>query len=288
MHDQADELRRHFRWDAPHVPDARLPLVAFLGSKGGVGTTSLVAATGHALAWSGRPVVVVDGDLEGPDLAALWHIETDRSLADVLAGHATLHEALRPGPHGVLVLAGSWDRRGGLAASPAAHERLTQALRGLEGHAELVLVDAGNRPAPSVERWCRVADVVVLVGTAEPVALLDAYASAKSLHADATPALPPWTLLVNRADRLTGQDVHRRIAAACQRFLGWELEHLGQIPETDLPLSAVDPRVIPSPQIGELAARLLERAQRAARESTIPIQPSDSRQPIKSHSRVTS
>lgn len=147
MTDQANELRRlvlRAGRTAPAAEGPRPQLVVVLGGKGGVGTTTIATRLAMALAQDGRRTVLIDADLDGPDVAALLRIEERHTLADVLLGARTVHEVLVRGPAGLLVAPGPWGRAATLERLTAAHERLVSELLALGPHAEHVIVDAGR------------------------------------------------------------------------------------------------------------------------------------------------
>lgn len=71
------------------VPSKTPPIVTFHSFKGGVGRTTLVAAFAVQLA-RGKPrrrIAVIDLDLEAPGIGALFGVDTERGVLDVLIDH---------------------------------------------------------------------------------------------------------------------------------------------------------------------------------------------------------
>lgn len=237
MHDQADELRELVRRTSAASAADLSPLtpriVAVTGGKGGVGTTTIAANLGVALALAGRRVVLVDADLDGADCAAVCHIEARLSIADILAGRHNVHEVLTLGPAGLLVVPGPWSPDEAVSCSPAAQDRLLCELRGLGPHADIVLIDAGSGMNRTVARFCQAAEQLLMVTTPDPIAILDSYASIKVLHTGRHDL--PIRSVVNLADEDTAAAVHRRLDQVCQRFLGLSLSAAGHV--------ATDPRI---------------------------------------------
>jgi MinD-like ATPase involved in chromosome partitioning or flagellar assembly len=61
--------------------------VSFYSFKGGVGRSTLLAATAWRFARAGKKVAVIDLDLEAPGLAALFDVETRRGVLDFIVDH---------------------------------------------------------------------------------------------------------------------------------------------------------------------------------------------------------
>jgi flagellar biosynthesis protein FlhG len=263
--DQASDLRRLVRFDSSERPVAAAPaprLIAVAGGKGGVGTTTMAVNLSVALVLAGRRTILVDADLNGADVAGMCRLNDRYSLAHVLSGARSVHEALCLGPGGILVLPGAWGHGKIADCPPQSQERLLAALRRMGDHADFVVLDVGSGLNRVVRRFWHAADHVVLVTTPEDASVMDAYASIKVL-ADGDPQLSIGTL-VNRAPPHVAADVHGRLSRVCQRFLGVRLACLGHVPESWHVLSAVrtrQPLMLASPQL-EPARRCEAAAQR--------------------------
>ena len=68
--------------------------IAVTSAKSGEGKTSVASNMALVHASSGRPTVLIDGDLRGAGLTRLLNVRSSPGLSDVLAGDATLDEAL--------------------------------------------------------------------------------------------------------------------------------------------------------------------------------------------------
>jgi flagellar biosynthesis protein FlhG len=262
MPDQATELRQLVRIDAQHArPRAgSLPqLIAVAGGKGGVGTTTLAVNLATALARGGRATVLVDAHLEGADVASLCPVDERYTIHDLLAGTHSIHEVLCRGPGGVQLVPGGWGTGRLVEWSPPAQERLIASLRGLHPHAEFVVLDIGSGRTRIERRFWHAADKVLLVATPDPNAITNAYAAIKVL-AEGDPGLPIYSL-INLAPADEADDVHARLAQACQRFLGMRLLAAGHL-QADSHVAAASrarqPFALSAPQ--SEAARLIELA----------------------------
>jgi flagellar biosynthesis protein FlhG len=161
-------------------------------------------------------------------MAALCGLETHDSVADVLAGRRTVHEVLQRGPAGVQLVPGAWGRDSQGLCSAAAQQRLIAELHDLGRYAELVIVDVGSGISEVAHRFWQAADLVLLVTTPEPNAIMDAYACVKVLGAGVAARVLTLVNAVGSTDEAC--QVHLRLAQACQRFLGRDLLPVGHVP----------------------------------------------------------
>jgi len=237
MHDQANHLRALVsagRRLGP-VSNSAPRLIALAGGKGGVGVTTLAIRLAQALARDGRRTLLVDADTQRPDVATVCQLQDGYSVADVLYGRRTMHEAIRLGPGGIQILPGvsplgqTAPRAGATPWTPAAQERFIADLRSLGPHADVALLDVGSACDAVAHRFWQAADEVLLVTTPDPVAVLDAYAAVKTFWAGA--GKTPVASLVNQSnDEAEAAEVHERLRQACRRFLGADLAQAGTAP----------------------------------------------------------
>lgn len=274
MNDQAAELRnlvlRSRRFNAAIAgPEPRL--VVLTGGKGGVGTTSLALNLAIAMSQNGSRTVLVDADLYRADTAVMCGISEQGSVADVLKGRQDIHEVLQMGPGGIQLVPGVW---GGdtedqvLTKSP---QRLTSQLKTLGRFADVVILDSGGRASETVKAFWQAANDVVVVTTPDPVAVMDSYATLKTLGGKSAAAIH---LLVNRCpNSQVAEDVHRRIDQSCQRFLKTSINQVGHVPTDELmaesaershPLLVYAPSAQVSVRIQQIASTLLQSEKRAA------------------------
>jgi len=284
MHDQANELRQLVMRDQPRRTAAKRPkLVLVTGGKGGVGTTTVAVNLAVALARQGRRTVLVDADPAGGDVATLCGIDARHDITDVLSARRTAGEVLHPGPDGLQLVCGAWATDDLRECTPGARQRLIEQLQRLRPRVEILVVDGGNGLHRSGQHYWAIADIVLTVTAPEAASVMDTYAAIK-LHSAGDPTAPV-RLLVNRAPtREVAEDVGERIARACQRFLGIELEAIVSLPvepqasvaaEIPEPLVSAAPDCRVSKEIETLALTLAEALARAvSRKPTAGCVPS--------------
>jgi flagellar biosynthesis protein FlhG len=232
MPDQAHDLRRlatHCdRAEAPRRSD-RPTLVAVVGGKGGVGTTTVALSLAAAVARTGKRTLLIDADPRGGDLALICGIEEQHTLADVLAGRRTWHEATYAGPGGVGLILGQPGWQDGGSPAIAAGQLLEQLDR-RELHAELVVIDAGNTLAGLLPHVCRAADAVLMVTTSDAASIVGAFAAIKTLVSISCHGsrLPKLYVLVNMTPAApAAETAFYRLGRTCRRMLGIELQSAG-------------------------------------------------------------
>ena len=197
--------------------------------KGGVGKTTTSVNLAVALWRAGNAVALVDADIGMANLAAVLDLEPEATLHDVLAGRATVDEAVIEAKDGdLMVLPGSRSLDSFAEADPNA---LVAAVEELADRADYVIVDTGAGLSYEDVLPLGMADGVVLVTTPDPAAFGD---TTKTMEVADLLGAPIRGLVVTRAVPDTNSEA---IAAE----IGAEL--LGTIPE--------DPAVMASTVAGD-------------------------------------
>jgi flagellar biosynthesis protein FlhG len=200
------------------------PLVAIASGKGGVGKTWFAITLAHALALRGRRVLLFDADLGLANVDIQLGLMPAHDLASVLAGRATLAQAvLRHREGGFDILAGRSGTGSLSGLSPDRLERLLAGLREAAAPYHLVLLDLGAGVEHGARRLAAAADRLLVLATEEPTSLTDAYAVLKLHAADraASPGGGDTRIIVNQAtSRAGGERTYATLARACASFLG--------------------------------------------------------------------
>jgi flagellar biosynthesis protein FlhG len=202
--------------------------LAVTGSKGGVGKSNLVVNLAIALGRNGRRVLLVDGDLGLANLDVLLGLVPVRTIEHLVRGEAGVKELLLEGPGGIHLLPAASGIPDLAKLDGPTRDRLLEALSDCSSLADAVLVDTGAGLGDTTLALQLAASRVVVVTTAEPTSMVDAYASLKVLWS-ADPD-KPVDLVVNDVE--TYDDAQRsydQIAKASRHFLGREPGWLGPV-----------------------------------------------------------
>lgn len=194
--------------------------VAIASGKGGVGKTWFAITLAHVLARRGRRVLLFDADLGLANVDIQLGLTPLLDLASVVAGTATMADAIAPfAPGGFDVLAGR-SGSGTLATlDAAALERLLSRLAMELGRYDTVLLDLGAGLDRSVRRMAAWCNTLLVVATEEPTSLTDAYATLKLYAADRRDG--DARLVVNQASTpAAGDRTAATLTRACAAFLG--------------------------------------------------------------------
>lgn len=232
MNDQAHQLRnlklrasledRHTGRSAPYV-------VALLGSKGGVGNTTIAAQLALALSNFYRVGVVCTGTAVA-DLAAISGVN---DLSDIHDGSSiTWREHLKLYGDDV-----AWSS--GVSAGAA----LGHWAERTNDDADVLVCDCGSwsskHQPPS---WFDRADQLVITTTSDNLALMDTYACIKQLVQEDPALSARLRILVNQvADREATRQSLERLELTCHRFLRLDLKPATCVELVATPALPIDP-----------------------------------------------
>ena len=212
-------------------------LIAVASGKGGVGKTWLCISLAHALAKTGRRVLLFDADLGLANVDIQLGLTPKHDLSAVLSGKVDLWDAIVIRPEGFHILPGR-SGSGTLAGlSSAIVDRVLTLARTAAAEYDITLLDLGAGLEPPVRRMAAGADELLIITTDEPTSLTDAYAVLK-LHAQDAPK-GPARIVVNQAPSPSaGERTYATIRRAATTFLSLDpplagiIRRDGRVPES--------------------------------------------------------
>ncbi|MFO7483042.1 MinD/ParA family protein [Oceanibaculum nanhaiense] len=194
-------------------------IIAIASGKGGVGKTWLSVTLSHALALSGESVLLFDGDLGLANIDVQLGLMAKRDLGAFIEGKATLGQTVMQHPDASFSVIAGRSGSGSLAALPVPRlTHLGEELQQLALGYDRVVLDLGagiDRTVRTLASW---AGTTLVVTTADPTALTDAYAFIKlTLQGDPGADI---RIIVNMVDsKSEGLRTYQTLLKACQSFL---------------------------------------------------------------------
>ena len=218
--------------------DRTARVIAITSGKGGVGKTNVGVNLSVTLARMGRQAMLVDGDLGLANANILLGLNSDATIADVIARERRLQEVVLEGPCGMVLVPGH--SGGGLSSGrgKAERRRIAEAFRPYAASVDHVIVDTSSGIAPDTLRAVAESDLILLVLSDEPTAFMDAYQMVKALALDhQRREISVVTNMVRDED--AGRQLFHHFDAVVRRFLPVELAHLGSVPRDERVREAV-------------------------------------------------
>lgn len=256
--DQATRLRKlvesgEVTVTLPLRTTRRARIITISSGKGGVGKTNLAVNLAIALQSRAVRTTLLDLDYGLANADLLCGLNPATRVDRALATDTPLDDLAVLAPGGFRLIPGAV----GLARSGSENDLLAR-LPELDATADALILDTGAGMGPLVRSALRVADLALLVATPEPTSIADAYALLKVACQSAPNAQFSPMLVINQcASAEEAHEVHQRINAVANRFLGRDLPLLCTLP-TDpcLPLAvrARRPLLLSSPQSPAAAA----------------------------------
>jgi flagellar biosynthesis protein FlhG len=217
-------------------------IITVTSGKGGVGKTSFAVNLATELAVRGHRSVLIDADLGLANAHILCGSTAQKSFDLFLDGKAKLADIVQTGPAGMKLISGGSGIAEMANLDAAGRARITDAILRLRPHCDVIVIDTGAGVAHSVTDFVMIADQTIVVTTSNFAAIADAYGIIKvSVQAGST---APMHLVVNRVRSPEEADqVFKKIRGCTERFLDFNLEWLGLLPEDNATNNAVQKRV---------------------------------------------
>lgn len=115
-------------------------IYTIISGKGGTGSTTVSINVGAAIAGFAKKTLLIDADIGMPTVGLMLGIETSKAtLHDVLAGNATIKEAIYDGPNNMKVIPGSISLQSFMNTDP---DKLADIVESLRESYEFIIVDS--------------------------------------------------------------------------------------------------------------------------------------------------
>ena len=129
--------------------------------KGGTGKTTVTVNLGTSLAQLGKETFILDADIGMANLGLVLGLESvPVTLHEVLAGKASVDDAIYEGPNGLKVVPSGISLQGFQNADP---EKMKDVMRDLIGRSDFLLIDAPAGISKDGVVALAIADEVILV-----------------------------------------------------------------------------------------------------------------------------
>ncbi|WP_079508446.1 MinD/ParA family protein [Mesobacillus jeotgali] len=227
MSDQAEKLRNRLRTT---IPDREAKTLAVVSGKGGVGKSNFSLNFSISLAKKGNKVLLFDLDIGMGNIEILMGKHSSLSIADFLAGKASMEEVIFQGPHGVEYISGGTGLSQLIRMDKESVEYFTTSLSDVLRKYDYIIFDMGAGLNEETLSILLSVNEIFVITTTEPTSLMDAYATMKYIHL-ADDSLP-FYLVVNRAGSIKeGMETMARLEDVLRKFLGRTPIKLGLLPD---------------------------------------------------------
>lgn len=202
-------------------------ILAIASGKGGVGKTWFSVTLAHGLSKMGQRVLLFDADLGLANVDIQLGLMPQRDLGGVIAGRLSLAQAKIHYDDGNFDIIAGRSGSGSLATLPSNRlQSLGTELVHLSDTYDRVVMDLGAGLDRTVRMLAARAGKVIVVTTAEPTSLTDAYAFVKVAHQNDPNC--EVSIVVNSADSVNeGRKTYETLRKAAMNFLKFEPQLLG-------------------------------------------------------------
>ncbi len=206
--------------------------IAIASGKGGVGKTNITASLAIALQKLNKKVMIFDADLGMSNIDVILNLATKYNIEHLFKGEKKLKDLIVEGPHGVKVLPASSGIQELTALDEFQRLRLIEEFETYDENLDYLLIDTSSGITSNVAFFCMAAQEILVVTSAEPTALTDAYALMKVLFTKYQEK--NFKVLVNNVkDNKEAVEVYNRLSTVTERFLNISIDYIGYVPHDD-------------------------------------------------------
>jgi len=203
---------------------------AVTSGKGGVGKTSLSVNLACEFSRRGHRTIIVDTDLGLANAHILAGIKPSRTLSDYVEGRAELAQIIETGPCNVKFISGGSGVKEMANLDDNGRARICLAIDEMKPFCDVIILDTGAGVSNGVTDFVTMADHTLVVTTSNFAAIADAYGIIKVVVQDGY--TKPIHCVVNRVrSPEEAEQVFLKLKGCTERFLGFDLNWLGLLPE---------------------------------------------------------
>jgi flagellar biosynthesis protein FlhG len=240
--------------------------IAVTSGKGGVGKTNTAVNLATTMCRLGKRVILFDADFGLANAHVLLGTNPKATIADFLAGTASMAEVITPAPLGLKFVSGGSGLIELLNLDNQARYRMVAGLSSLQSEIDYLIVDCPAGASDSTLFFVNAVDIALVVLVAEPTSFLDAYAMLKAAYLEKN--IAEFSIMVNMAENSkTAEANFKKFRDIAMRFLDVKLHYAGMIPQSTAirqsiikrkPISVSQPKSSLAENYESLARRLMK------------------------------
>ena len=212
--------------------------IAIASGKGGVGKTNITANLAIGFSRLDKKVLILDADLGLSNIDVILNLATKYNIKHLFNGEKKLKDLIIEGPSGIKVLPASSGIQELTELDEFQRLRIIEEFDSYDDEVDYLLIDTSSGISANVAFFCMAAQEIIVVTSAEPTAMTDAYALIKVLFTKYQEK--NFKVLVNNVkDEKEATEVYRRLSTAAEKFLSISLDYLGYVPYDPLLQRAV-------------------------------------------------
>ncbi len=215
------------------LDEKKVRTIAIASGKGGVGKTNITASLAMALRKLDKKVMIFDADLGLSNIDVVLNLATKYNIDHLFKGEKKLKDLIVEGPNGVKVLPASSGIQELTTLDEFQRLRLIEEFEAYDDNMDYLLIDTSSGISENVAFFCMAAQEIVIITSAEPTALTDAYALIKVLFTKYQEK--NFKVLVNNVkDKKEAIEVYNRLSTAAEKFLSISLDYIGFVPHDNV------------------------------------------------------
>ncbi len=235
MNDQAEKLRkmassirRQIEVEMVNKPSSQTRVIVISSGKGGVGKSTIALNMSLVLCSYGKKVILMDADMGMANIDIMLGIVPNYTIQHVVQGRKRLKDIVIDGPAGVKIIPGGSGINELANLNDNETSRLIQELGKVDGEYDYMIIDTGAGISRNVISFLLAADDVIIVTTAEPTSLTDAYGTVKTIIRQSYAG--QIYLIVNKVtNNSEGIMVAEKFRIACNKFLATDIIPIGNV-----------------------------------------------------------
>lgn len=212
-------------------------VIAVTSGKGGVGKSSISLNLAVSMAKERSKVLLLDGDLNLPNLDIMLGLQSGLNLSHVVADKCRLIDTIVEGPYGLKVVPGASGSDEMAKITLLQQAGLIDAFNELEVNIDYLIVDTAAGISDTVLSFARSSQEIIVVACNEPSSLHDTCSLIRKMNKEYK--WKQFRLIANMVDSAAGgRDLYAKLSRLTESLIDVQLDYLGAIPFDERMISA--------------------------------------------------
>lgn len=203
-------------------------VISVASGKGGTGKTFFASNLAYLLSNKGNKILLVDFDFNLSNLNIVLNQKSKNALSEFFEQRKSIEEIIQPYSQNLHLIYGDSGKEYFPKISKEIIDYFFISLNKVSNNYNFIIIDSAAGASELTLRQIINSDILILVSTPEPTAIMDAYVLTKLLKTENSS--PQKFVVINKcSSKDEGETAFQNLSIACKHFLNEEPVNLGSI-----------------------------------------------------------
>lgn len=228
MNNQAARLIELLQSEKRERKNKNAKVISVASGKGGTGKTFFASNFAYSLSLIGKKILLIDFDFNLSNLNIVLNQTSEYTISEYFEQKKSIEEIIQPYSQNLHLIYGDSGKEYFPHLSKEIIDYFFVALNKISNEYDFIIIDSAAGANDLTLRQLINSDMVIIVTTSEPTAIMDAYVISKLLKAENL-TVQKFVVINKCTDKEEGENAFQNLSIACKHFLNDKPVKLGFI-----------------------------------------------------------